>query len=78
MIFSLFREDFGIFIEECFRAFGDHVKYWTTINEPLTFAFYAYDLGFHALGHYSPGLGIIGSNLRFNLSYDDNLYYVLY
>ena len=51
------REDFGIFTEECFRAFGDRVKYWTTINEALTFTLYGYDLGFHALGHCSPRLG---------------------
>lgn len=50
-------EDFGIFAEECFRAFGDRVKYWTTINEPLTFSLYGYDLGLHAPGRCSPGFG---------------------
>ena len=50
-------EDFGIFAEVCFRAFGDRVKYWTTINEPLTFALYGYDLGVHAPGRCSPAFG---------------------
>lgn len=50
-------EDFGTFAEECFRAFGDRVKYWTTINEPLTFTLYGYDLGLHAPGRCSPGFG---------------------
>lgn len=50
-------EDFGIFAEECFRAFGDRVKYWTTLNEPLTFSLYGYDLGLHAPGRCSPGFG---------------------
>jgi beta-glucosidase/6-phospho-beta-glucosidase/beta-galactosidase len=56
MIFSL-REDVGTFAEECFRAFGDRVRYWTTINELLTFTLYGYDLGIHAPGRYSPGFG---------------------
>nr|AUR53397.1 beta-glucosidase 1 [Abies balsamea] len=50
-------EDIGTFAEECFRAFGDRVKYWTTINEPLTFTLYGYDLGIHAPGRCSPGFG---------------------
>eukprot|EP00253_Pinus_taeda_P026696 PITA_26696 len=50
-------EDFGIFAEECFRSFGDRVKYWTTINEPFTTCYLGYDLGIHAPGRCSHGFG---------------------
>eukprot|EP00253_Pinus_taeda_P029354 PITA_29354 len=43
--------------EECFRAFGDRVKYWLTINEPLAFSVSGYDLGFFAPGRCSPPFG---------------------
>eukprot|EP00253_Pinus_taeda_P035631 PITA_35631 len=50
-------EDFSIFAEECFRAFGDRVKYWVTVNEPLVFSVGGYDLGIHAPGRCSAGFG---------------------
>jgi len=50
-------EDFGIFAEECFRAFGDRVRYWVTVNEPLVFSYYGYDLGSYAPGRCSSGFG---------------------
>ncbi|XP_042518471.1 beta-glucosidase 18-like [Macadamia integrifolia] len=28
------QQDFGYFAEVCFKAFGDRVKYWATMNEP--------------------------------------------
>ena len=56
-IILISREDFGIFSEECFRAFGDRVKYWVTVNEPLTCSFFGYDVGLHAPGRCSPGFG---------------------
>jgi len=50
-------EDFGLFAEECFRAFGDRVKYWVTINEQLYFSYLGYDDGSEAPGRCSPGFG---------------------
>lgn len=50
-------EDFGFFAEECFRAFGDRVKDWVTVNEPYTFAYCGYDVGVLAPGCCSPGFG---------------------
>jgi len=49
--------DFGIFAEECFRAFGDRVKYWVTINEAYTTSYLGYDVGLFAPGRCSPGFG---------------------
>lgn len=49
--------DFGIFAEECFRAFGDRVKYWVTVNEPFSFAYFGYDIGVAAPGRCSAGFG---------------------
>jgi len=51
------REEIGIFTEECFRAFGDHVKYLITMNEQLIFATYGYAHGMYAPGRCSPGFG---------------------
>lgn len=50
-------DDFGIFAEECFRAFGDRVKYWLTVNEPLLFSYFGYDLGTYAPGRCSAAFG---------------------
>lgn len=33
-----------------FTAFGDRVKFWITINEPLSYAVYGYFMGIHAPG----------------------------
>ncbi|KAH9328283.1 hypothetical protein KI387_000391, partial [Taxus chinensis] len=50
-------EDFSLFAEKCFQEFGDRVKYWTTINEPLVFCMYGYDKGLHAPGRCSSTVG---------------------
>ena len=55
--FLSFREDFGFFAEECFRAFGDRVKYWLTVNEPFSFAYLGFDIGVAAPGRCSAGFG---------------------
>jgi len=57
LIYYLFREDYGFFAEECFRAFGDRVKHWITVNEPMSSSVYGYDLGLFAPGRCSPGFG---------------------
>ncbi|KAL5815000.1 hypothetical protein ACOSQ3_025799 [Xanthoceras sorbifolium] len=40
-----FVDDFKDYAETCFRTFGDRVKNWITINEPLIVAQYGYDMG---------------------------------
>ncbi|KAK1564341.1 hypothetical protein Q3G72_001094 [Acer saccharum] len=40
-----FVDDFKDYTEILFRTFGDRVKNWITINEPLIVAKYGYDLG---------------------------------
>ncbi|KAI9169439.1 hypothetical protein LWI28_012343 [Acer negundo] len=42
--------DFQDYVELCYRNFGDRVKQWITVNEPLTFA----SLGY-ANGEFAPG-----------------------
>ncbi|KAK0574920.1 hypothetical protein LWI29_030952 [Acer saccharum] len=44
------RNDFQDYVELCYRNFGDRVKQWITVNEPLTFA----SLGY-ANGAFAPG-----------------------
>ncbi|KAL8264357.1 hypothetical protein R6Q59_022487 [Mikania micrantha] len=39
------QEEFLYLAESCFKAFGDRVKHWITINEPKLVADYAYELG---------------------------------
>ena len=46
-----------MFAEECFRAFGDRVKYWATLNEPLSYSVMGYDSGVLAPGRCSPTFG---------------------
>lgn len=44
---------FTIFAETCFHEFGDRVKNWVTLNEPLRFAFFGNGIGIHAPGRTS-------------------------
>ncbi|GMN59753.1 hypothetical protein TIFTF001_028836 [Ficus carica] len=41
---------FGIYADTCFANFGDRVKNWITINEPLQTAVNGYDIGIFAPG----------------------------
>ncbi|CAA7404559.1 unnamed protein product [Spirodela intermedia] len=43
-------EYFSIYAETCFESFGDRVKHWVTINEPLQTAVNGYDIGIFAPG----------------------------
>lgn len=43
-------EYFAVYAETCFASFGDRVKNWITINEPLQTAVNGYDLGIFAPG----------------------------
>uniref|UniRef100_A0A7S4DS70 Beta-glucosidase n=1 Tax=Lotharella globosa TaxID=91324 RepID=A0A7S4DS70_9EUKA len=46
-------DDFLLYAEICFKAFGDRVKYWLSFNEPWTFTFNGYGSGVHAPGRCS-------------------------
>ncbi|KAI6702998.1 hypothetical protein NL676_012134 [Syzygium grande] len=48
-----FVDDFRDFAEICFEMYGDRVKKWTTINEPLMVALFGYDTGFGPPGRCS-------------------------
>ncbi|KAI6685536.1 hypothetical protein NL676_031449 [Syzygium grande] len=43
-------DDFRDYVEVCFKEFGDRVKHWITLNEPLT-----YSSGGYANGQSAPG-----------------------
>jgi beta-glucosidase len=45
--------DFAEYAEVCFRHFGDRVRHWLTINEPMTVALNGYSSGEHAPGRCS-------------------------
>ncbi|KAF5180437.1 Beta-glucosidase [Thalictrum thalictroides] len=49
--------DFAEFAEFCFKAFGDRVKKWVTVNEPSIFATHGYLNGINAPGRCSPQYG---------------------
>lgn len=46
-------KDFARYVDICFQAFGDRVKFWMTINEPWTFVHLGYVLGTFAPGRCS-------------------------
>ncbi|XP_044477546.1 beta-glucosidase 24-like [Mangifera indica] len=41
-----FIDDFSDYSDVCFKAFGDRIKNWITINEPLIIARFGHDIGF--------------------------------
>ncbi|XP_058074187.1 beta-glucosidase 24-like [Magnolia sinica] len=47
-------DDYSEFAEFCFKAFGDRVKMWVTINEPSIFSTHGYENGINAPGRCSP------------------------
>ncbi|KAL5727521.1 beta-glucosidase [Ranunculus cassubicifolius] len=53
----LIQEDFLFFAEICFKSFGDRVKYWVTINEPVLFTALAYLHGIYPPGRCSAPFG---------------------
>ncbi|XP_043706386.1 beta-glucosidase 18-like isoform X2 [Telopea speciosissima] len=54
---SQIQEDFGYFADVCFKAFGDRVKYWVTINEPNLMVFLGYFNGQFPPHHCSKTFG---------------------
>ena len=41
---------FSYFVDCCIKNFGDRVKYWIVLNEPMVFTGAGYFLGVHAPG----------------------------
>ncbi|KAF8396085.1 hypothetical protein HHK36_017697 [Tetracentron sinense] len=46
-------DDFQDYAELCYREFGDRVKHWITLNEPWSYSFGGYGVGFLAPGRCS-------------------------
>ncbi|PKA52124.1 Beta-glucosidase 24 [Apostasia shenzhenica] len=57
-------EDYKNFVDVCFENFGDKVKHWITVNEPLTFCGGGYGSGALAPGHCTPDLVYQGQVLE--------------
>lgn len=51
------RDDFKDYADFCFKTFGDRVKDWVTINEPLSVSQGGYAYGFFAPGRCSNYIG---------------------
>ena len=41
---------FSSYVDHCTRIFGDKVKNWIVLNEPMSFTGLGYFLGYHAPG----------------------------
>ncbi|XVF49662.1 hypothetical protein PTKIN_Ptkin04bG0030900 [Pterospermum kingtungense] len=55
-------EDFKNYAEICFKTFGDRVKNWITINEPLIMAKFGYAMGVAPPGRCSDGTSCPAGN----------------
>lgn len=51
-LMQMAREYFAIYAETCFASFGDRVKHWITINEPLQTAVNGFGAGIFAPGRH--------------------------
>ncbi|WVZ00542.1 hypothetical protein V8G54_026611 [Vigna mungo] len=50
-------EDFRKYADFCFKSFGDRVKHWVTLNEPLSYSLNGYNGGSFAPGRCSKYVG---------------------
>lgn len=53
MYVILHSDDFRDYSELCFKEFGDRVKHWITLNEPMSYSFGSYAVGILAPGRCS-------------------------
>lgn len=51
-VWEISRKYFEIYADTCFASFGDRVKNWITINEPLQTAVNGYCTGIYAPGRH--------------------------
>ncbi|XP_065872948.1 vicianin hydrolase-like isoform X1 [Euphorbia lathyris] len=49
--------DFGEYVDFCFKTFGDRVKHWCTLNEPYSYSINGYNGGTFAPGRCSKYMG---------------------
>ncbi|KAM7472467.1 hypothetical protein LguiA_010650 [Lonicera macranthoides] len=49
--------DYRDYVDLCFKEFGDRVKHWITLNEPLSFSMFGYATGTYAPGRCSNFVG---------------------
>ncbi|XP_049401786.1 vicianin hydrolase-like isoform X2 [Solanum stenotomum] len=54
---SKIAKDYGDFVDICFKEFGDRVKHWITLNEPLSYSMNGYTKGTFAPGRCSKYVG---------------------
>ncbi|MCE0480948.1 hypothetical protein HAX54_038257 [Datura stramonium] len=54
---SKIAKDYGDYVDICFKEFGDRVKYWITLNEPLSYSMNGYTKGTFAPGRCSNYVG---------------------
>ncbi|KAK4349313.1 hypothetical protein RND71_032068 [Anisodus tanguticus] len=54
---SKIAKDFGDYADICFKEFGDRVKHWITLNEPLSYSMFGYARGTFAPGRCSSYVG---------------------
>jgi len=54
---NAFRKDYGEYVDICFKEFGDRVKHWITLNEPLSYSMNGYASGTFAPGRCSSYVG---------------------
>lgn len=54
---NAFRKDYGDYVDICFKEFGDRVKHWITLNEPLSYSMFGYASGTFAPGRCSSYVG---------------------
>ncbi|XP_055820163.1 beta-glucosidase 13-like [Solanum dulcamara] len=50
-------KDYGDYVDICFKEFGDRVKHWITLNEPLSYSMFGYASGTFAPGRCSSYVG---------------------
>ncbi|XP_059649068.1 beta-glucosidase 12-like [Cornus florida] len=57
MLHTNIVNDFRDYVDICFKEFGDRVKYWITMNEPISFSTNGYTIGTQAPGRCSSYAG---------------------
>lgn len=71
--------DFTRYADFCFATFGNKIRHWITINEPLTFCQMGYTYGAHAPGFRDPNLQyLVGHHMLLSHASVYHLYHETY